>query len=89
MSIYHYIGLSLLAALILIAGFIGYIKYNDEVEEELFRKNLIIGMPVIVDNGQQVFVAQVIDKGPGYVRVITPEGKTAAYGLRCIYPVRD
>lgn len=89
MSIYHYIGLSLLAALILIAGFIGYIRYNDEVEEELFRKNLIVGVSVIVDNGQQIFVGQLIGKGPGYVRVITPEGKTAAYGLRCIYPVKD
>lgn len=89
MSIYHFIGLSLLAALILIAGFIGYIRYQDEQYNEQFRKNLIIGVSVVVDNGKQVFVGQVIGKGPGYVRIMTPEGKTAAYGLRCIYPVRD
>lgn len=89
MSTLHYIGLALLAAAILVAGFIGYVIYNDEVEEELFRKNLIIGVSVVVDDGQQVFVGQVIGKGPGYVRIMTPEGKTAAYGLRCIYPVRE
>lgn len=83
------IGMIFLAAIILFVGFVTYVIYQENREDEEFRKNLIIGVSVVVDNGQQVFVGQVIGKGPGYVRIMTPEGKTAAYGLRCIYPVRE
>lgn len=64
-----------------------YFELIDEIKLHKFRKNLSSGNYVIIDNGKDIFKAMITTVSNGTVRVIKADGKTSAYGIKCVYPL--
>ncbi len=65
----------------------GFLRLMDEnIKLKNWRKNLVKGINVVIDNGKTIHNAQIVWIGAGWVRVIGPDGKLAAYGIKCVYP---
>ncbi|MBS4059680.1 MAG: hypothetical protein KG029_04720 [Bacteroidetes bacterium] len=77
--------ISLLALSVSIMGLLRIME--EDIKLKNWRKNLTKGMSIIVDNGKVIYKAQIIWAGAGWVRVISTDGKTAAFGTKCIYPL--
>ena len=78
----------IISLIVLSVSIIGLLRTMEEsLKLNNWRKNLTKGMSIIVDNGKMIYKAQVIWAGAGWVRVIGTDGKTAAFGTKCIYPL--
>ncbi|MDP3452425.1 MAG: hypothetical protein Q8R90_05670 [Bacteroidales bacterium] len=78
----------LFSAFVFSVSIFGFLRtLEEEIKLKHWRKNLAKGMSVIIDNGKVIYKAQIMWIGAGWVRVIGPDGKTAAFGTKCIYPL--
>lgn len=60
---------------------------NEAAKLKDWRKALMKGMTVIINDGRNIYKGKVISVMPGWVRVITDSGNTAGVPNRNIYPL--